>query len=129
MPSSISRQSCSVMLPTFNSAQYFQVSDPDPSVLPCQLPRSIGPAGTKIAGKFMLAAPISSAGVVLSHPPIRTTPSHGYERNSSSASMARRLRYSIVVGFWNGSDSEIAGSSTGIRPPAKCRASPPRRAA
>jgi hypothetical protein len=27
------------------------------------------------------------------------------------------LRYSIVVGFWNGSESVIAGSSTG-KPPA-----------
>ena len=117
MPSSISSQSLRVMLPTFSSAQYFQVSEPLPRLLPRQLPRSIGPAGTKIAGRFMLAAPISSAGVVLSQPPISTAPSAGYERSSSSTSSASRLRYIMVVGFWNGSLSEIAGSSTG-NPPA-----------
>jgi hypothetical protein len=37
----------------------------------------MGPAGTKIAGMFALAAPIISAGVVLSQPPIRTAPSKG----------------------------------------------------
>ena len=31
--------------------------------------------------------------------------------------MARKLRYIMVVGFWNGSDSDIAGISTG-KPPA-----------
>ena len=39
-----------------------------------------GRAGMKIAGRFMLIAPISSAGVVLSQPPISTQPSAGYER-------------------------------------------------
>ena len=34
----------------------------EPSVCPRQLPRSIGPAGTKIAGRFALVAPITSAG-------------------------------------------------------------------
>ena len=58
-----------------------------------------------------------SAGVVLSQPPISTQPSAGYERSNSSVSIARRLRYNMVVGFWNGSDSEIAGISTG-KPPA-----------
>jgi hypothetical protein len=45
MPSSTSRQSPSVMLPARSSAQYFQVSLPEPRGSPCQLPRSIGPAG------------------------------------------------------------------------------------
>ena len=45
MPSSISCQSCSVMFPARSSAQYFQVSDPDPSVFSRQWPVSIGPAG------------------------------------------------------------------------------------
>ena len=96
---SISCHVSSVMVPARNSAQYFQVSDPLPSVPPCQSPRSIGPPGMKIAGRFMLIAPITSAGVVLSHPPISTHPSAGYERSSSSVSIASRLRYSIVVGF------------------------------
>ncbi len=41
----------------------------------------------------------------------------GYERKSSSVSMARKFLYSIVEGFWNGSESDIAGISTG-NPPA-----------
>ena len=43
-------------------------------------------------GKPALKAPITSPGVVLSHPPISTAPSTGWERISSSASIARRLR-------------------------------------
>ena len=66
---------------------------------PRQSPRNIGPAGTKMAGRFMLIAPIINAGVVLSQPPINTTPSAGYERSSSSVSIANKLRYIIVVGF------------------------------
>src|ERR1700730_1156867 len=65
----------------------------------------------------MLVAPNSSAGVVLSQPPISTTPSTGWPRNNSSASIANRLRYSMVVGFRNDSDSDSAGSSMG-KPPA-----------
>ena len=49
----------SVMLPARSSAQYFQTSEPLPSGPPRQSPRSIGPAGMKIAGRFMLIAPIS----------------------------------------------------------------------
>jgi len=45
MPSSISFQSRSVMLPARSSAQYFQVSEPEPSVFSRQWPLSIGPAG------------------------------------------------------------------------------------
>ena len=45
MPSSISAQACSSMLPARSSAQYFQVSEPEPSVVSRQWPESIGPAG------------------------------------------------------------------------------------
>ena len=45
MPPSMSPQASSVMLPALSSAQYFQMSEPEPRILPCQLPRSIGPAG------------------------------------------------------------------------------------
>ena len=45
MPSSISCQSCSVMRPARSSSQYFQVSEPEPSVWPRQRPLSMGPAG------------------------------------------------------------------------------------
>ncbi len=65
----------------------------------------------------MLTAPISRAGVVLSQPPISTVPSTGYDRSSSSVSIASRFRYSIAVGFWNVSPPiEPAGSSTGYPP-------------
>ena len=92
MPCSTSVQSSSLMLPARSSSQYFQASEPLPSGSPCQLPRSIGPAGKKIAGRFMEIAPISRPGVVLSQPPISTTPSIGWLRSSSSHSMARKLR-------------------------------------
>ena len=45
MPFSISSQSSSVILPARFSSQYFHTSEPEPSVCPRQLPRSIGPAG------------------------------------------------------------------------------------
>ena len=87
------------MLPARSSAQYFQESLPLPSVLPRQFPRSIAPPGMNTAGRFIDTAPMINAGVVLSQPPISTQPSAGYERSSSSVSIARKLRYSIVVGF------------------------------
>ena len=77
MPSSTPCHSASVMLPARSSAQYFQVSLPLPRNLPWKSPRSIGPAGMKIAGRFIDRAPITSAGVVLSQPPISTQPSAG----------------------------------------------------
>src|SRR6202158_3346125 len=66
-----------------------------------------------MVGRFMLVAPSSSPGVVLSQPPISTTPSTGWPRNSSSASIASMLRYSMVVGFRKDSDSDNAGNSIG----------------
>ena len=45
MPASMSSQSASEIFPARRSSQYFQASEPEPSVLPFQLPRSIGPAG------------------------------------------------------------------------------------
>ena len=88
IPPSTPSQSWSVIFPARSSSQYFQLSLPDPKVLPCQFPRNIGPAGKKIAGTFMLIAPSSSPGVLLSHPPISTAPSTGCARSSSSASIA-----------------------------------------
>jgi hypothetical protein len=46
IPPSISPHSCSPILPARFSSQYFQTSEPEPRGRPCQLPRSIGPAGT-----------------------------------------------------------------------------------
>ena len=59
---------------------------------------SIGPAVTTIAGRSALAAPISWAGRVLSHPPRSTTPSIGWPRIISSVSIAMRFRKSMLVG-------------------------------
>ncbi len=68
-------------------------------------------------GSPMLRAPIVRPGVVLSQPPISTAPSTGWLRSNSSVSMARKLRYSIVVGLTIDSDRLIAGNSSG-KPPA-----------
>jgi hypothetical protein len=92
MPLSMSFHCPSVMLPASFSAQYFQTSAPEPSTLPAQLPRSIGPAGTKMKGRPALQAPMIRAGVDLSQPPSSTAPSSGWERIDSSASIARKLR-------------------------------------
>ena len=92
MPASISHHSSSVRLPARFSAQYFHASEPEPSVAPRQLPRSIGPPGTKMNGSPADSAPMMSAGVVLSHAPSSTAPSAGWQRSTSSVSIARRLR-------------------------------------
>ena len=92
MPVSISDQSRSESGPARRSSQNFQASEPEPSTRPRQLPRSIGPAGTKMAGTPAEIAPRIRPGVVLSQPPISTTPSTGCERMSSSVSIARKLR-------------------------------------
>ncbi len=90
---------------------------PEPISSSRQRPFSIGPPVTMMAGMSALAAPISCAGVVLSHPHTSTTPSTGLARRLSSTSIAIRLRNIIVVGFMNGSPSEMVGNSSG-RPPA-----------
>ena len=68
-------------------------------------------------GRPALSAPIVSPGVVLSQPPISTAPSTGWLRSSSSVSIARKLRYSMVVGLTSDSLRLMAGSSSG-KPPA-----------
>ena len=50
------------------------------------------PGRQEDAGRPVLVAPISSAGVVLSQPPISTTPSTGWQRSISSTSIASMLR-------------------------------------
>ena len=77
MRSSTSSHSAWVMFPARSSAQYFQTSEPLPSVEPRQRARSIGPAGTKMNGRPAEIAPMTSAGVVLSQPPSSTAPSNG----------------------------------------------------
>ena len=92
MPASMSFHWDWVMFPARNSALYFQTSEPEPSVLPRQLPRSIGPAGTKTKGSPADSAPMVSPGGVLSQPPSSTSPSQGWLRANSSVSIASRLR-------------------------------------
>ena len=70
-----------------------------------------------IAGSPTEAAPINSAGTVLSQPPINTTASMGCARIISSTSMDIRLRKYIEVGEAKLSCIEITGNSIG-RPPA-----------
>ena len=118
MQSSISHHSASVSRPARNSSQYFQTSVPEPSSSVPYMPRSMGPPVTMMAGTSALAAPISMAGVVLSQPERRTTPSKGSPRMHSSTSIDMRLRKSIVVGFIRGSESEMTGNSRG-KPPAR----------
>ncbi len=84
---------------------------------PSCLPLSIGPPVTPIVGTSQLAAPISSAGVVLSQPTISTTPSIGLPRIASSTSMLARLRVNIAVGRRFDSPLLNTGNSTG-KPPA-----------
>ena len=88
-----------------------------PSRAPSWRPASIGPTGSTIAGTSALTAPISSAGIVLSQPPISTTASTGSARSISSVSIDMRLRSSIEVGNENASWIEMVGKTNG-RPPA-----------
>ena len=85
--------------------------------MPFNLPLSIGPPVTTMAGTSTLAAPISSAGVVLSQPTSSTTASIGLPRMLSSTSMLARLRVSMAVGRRLLSPLENTGNSTG-KPPA-----------
>ena len=76
----------------------------------------MGPPVTMMAGRSTLAAAIRSPGVVLSHPDSNTNPSSGLARISSSASMARRLRYNMAVGRIRLSPVASVGNSSGNPP-------------
>ena len=88
-----------------------------PSRSPCQLFVIMEPVTSKIAGISLLAAAIICAGTVLSQPPIRTTASIGWERISSSVSIAKRFRNNIDVGESKVSPKLIVGKTIG-NPPA-----------
>ena len=77
----------------------------------------MGPPDTAIVGKSQVAAPITSEGVVLSQPTIKTTPSIGFARIASSTSIEAKLRNSMAVGRRLLSPQENTGNSNG-RPPA-----------
>ena len=105
------------MRPARRSAVNRQTSVPEPISLPRNLPFSIGPPVITIEGISTLAAPMICAGVVLSQPHSRITPSNGLARIDSSTSIAIRLRNSMVVGRITGSPSDMVGNSSG-NPPA-----------
>ena len=98
MEASASMKSASVISPALTSSANRQTSVPEPMSWPRNLPFSIGPPESTIAGTSHEAAPIKSAGVVLSQPVISTTPSTGLPRIASSTSIEARLRNSIAVG-------------------------------
>ena len=117
MHASASVRSASFISPVFSISVNFQTWVPEPMSWPRNLPLSIGPPETPIVGRSHDAAPISSAGVVLSQPIISTMPSNGLARIDSSTSIATWLRNSIVVGRITGSPRLITGNSSG-KPPA-----------
>jgi len=78
--------------PVLSISVNFHTWVPEPMSSPRNFPLSIGPPDTPIVGRSHEAAPISSAGVVLSQPIISTTPSNGLARIDSSTSIAAWLR-------------------------------------
>ena len=117
MPASAARKSCMLMAPALTCSCNCHTTVPEPIDLPWCLPLSIGPPETRIAGRSQLAAPISSAGVVLSQPASSTTASIRLPRIASSTSMLARLWVSIAVGRRLDSPLLNTGNSTG-KPPA-----------
>ncbi len=117
MQLSASKKSSCDICPARTSSDIFHTSVPEPSSPPRNLPLSIGPPETPMVGRSHEAAPIISAGVVLSQPISSTTPSIGLPRIDSSTSMLARLRNSMAVGRSMVSPSDITGNSSG-KPPA-----------
>src|SRR5450759_1464106 len=117
MHDSARTHSSAVIRPARTSSANCHTAVPEPMSRPGYLPVSIGPPLIMIVGRSTLAAPISEAGVVLSHPDSRTTPSTGLARIDSSTSMLMRLRNNMVVGRISVSPSDITGNSSG-NPPA-----------
>ena len=116
MQDSTSTMSAGVASPVFSISVNFHTCVPEPMSSPRYLPLSIGPPETPMVGRSHDAAPISSAGVVLSQPISSTTPSNGLARIDSSTSIDVWLRKSIVVGRISVSPRLITGNSIG-KPP------------
>src|SRR5471030_3467684 len=117
MPDSADINWCIVISPALTCSCNCHTAVPEPMSLPSSLPFNIGPPLTTMVGISQLAAPISSAGVVLSHPTNNTTASIGLPRIDSSTSIEARLRVNIAVGRRFDSPFENTGNSTG-KPPA-----------
>ncbi len=113
---SAAMKSTRLMRPARTSSENRQTSVPEPMSLPRNLPLSMGPPEITMLGRSQLDAPMSSEGVVLSHPAIKTTPSIGLPRIASSTSMDARLRKSIAVGRRLDSPHEKTGNSSGTPP-------------
>src|SRR5690242_5938744 len=77
MQASASMKSPMLITPQRTSSLNFQTFVPEPISWPRNFPLSIGPPETINDGRSQLAAPIRSAGVVLSQPASSTTPSIG----------------------------------------------------
>jgi hypothetical protein len=116
MPLSALMKSSRLISPARTASEKRQTSVPEPMSRPWNLPFSMEPEETKIAGTSTLAAPIKRPGVVLSQPPISTTPSMGLARIDSSTSMASKFRNSMAVGRIWVSGSDMAGNSMGTPP-------------
>src|SRR5450759_152394 len=80
MPDSADMNSCSVIVQALTCSESRHTAVPEPMSCPPCLPFNIGPPVTQMAGRSQLAAPINSAGVVLSQPTISTTASIGLPR-------------------------------------------------
>src|SRR3954469_7587059 len=72
-----STKAASSISPAASISRARQTMVPDPVRSPLYQPFSIGPPDSTIAGRFTVAAAIRQAGVVLSQPVVRTTPSSG----------------------------------------------------
>jgi len=113
---SLCRRSSSVISLARTSSTKRHTSVPHPIGAPRKWPVIIGPPGMTTAGTSTEATAISSAGMVLSQPPSRTTPSTGFARRISSISIAARLRNSIAVGRICVSPRDITGMFSGVPP-------------
>ncbi len=109
-------KSASDRFPARTSSDSRQTSVPQPRAGPRNVPLSIGPPGTTTAGRSTEAAAIRSAGIVLSQPPRRTTPSIGLARSISSVAIAAMFRQSIAVGRTWVSPRDTTGRLRGMPP-------------
>ena len=65
------------ILPSASNLRLSQMIVPEPARSPFHHPSNIGPPFNAMAGMSTVAAPINIAGVVLSQPVVKTTPSIG----------------------------------------------------
>src|SRR5678816_3687414 len=86
-----------LIFPARTSSDICHTPVPEPICLPRKRPDNMGPPEMPMVGRSQLAAPMSSEGVVLSHPMSSTTPSMGLPRIDSSTSMLARLRNNMAA--------------------------------